>query len=109
MDLQVGQLITAPFLPALAEVKKFEPRSGAIRLSANEWKKARHFGKKFWLYVVTGAGTDAPQLHRVHNPAAHFRVGEDIVATGYIIHEETCQTNHSKPQVFHTYRDSSLF
>jgi hypothetical protein len=28
MDLQVGQLITAPFLPASAQVKKFEPRSG---------------------------------------------------------------------------------
>jgi len=28
MDLQVGQLITAPFLPASAQVKKFEPRTG---------------------------------------------------------------------------------
>ncbi|MDY7079087.1 MAG: DUF3883 domain-containing protein [Chloroflexota bacterium] len=32
---------------------KDRARSGAIRLSANEWKKARHFGGKFWLYVVT--------------------------------------------------------
>ncbi len=88
MDLQVGQLITAPFLPALAEVKKFEPRSGAIRLSANEWKKARHFDDKFWLYIVTKAATDAPQLHRIQNPAAHFRMGEDIFATGFIVPEK---------------------
>ena len=32
MELQVGQLITAPFLPARAEVKKFEPRQGYYRL-----------------------------------------------------------------------------
>ena len=52
-------------------------------------EKARHFADKFWLYVVTDAGTDAPQLHRIQNPAAHFRMGEDIFATGFIIHEET--------------------
>ena len=32
MDLQVGQHITAPFLPAPAEVKQFEPRSGYFLL-----------------------------------------------------------------------------
>jgi hypothetical protein len=63
--------------------------SGAIRLSANEWKKARHFNDKFWLYIVTEAATDAPQLHRIQNPAAWFRIGEDIFATGFIIHEKT--------------------
>ena len=31
----------------------------ATRLSANEWKKARRFGEKYWLYVVTGAATGA--------------------------------------------------
>ena len=68
---------------------KARARSGAIRLSANEWKKARHFGDKFWLYVVTEAGSDEPQLHRIQDPAARFRVGEDILATGYIIQGET--------------------
>jgi SNF2 family DNA or RNA helicase len=68
---------------------KARAQSGAIRLSANEWKKARHFDDKFWLYVVTDAGSDAPQLHRIQNPAAHFRMDEDIFATGFIIHEET--------------------
>ncbi|MFW6116714.1 MAG: protein NO VEIN domain-containing protein, partial [bacterium] len=53
-----------------------------------EWKKARHFGEKFWLYVVTEAGTDEPELHRIQDPAAHFREGEDIFATGFIVHEE---------------------
>jgi hypothetical protein len=67
----------------------YRARSGAIRLSSNEWKKARHFGDKFWLYVVTEAGPDEPELHPIQNPAARFRVGQDIVAIGYIIHEET--------------------
>jgi hypothetical protein len=62
--------------------------SGAIRLSSNEWKKARHFGNKFWLYIVTNAAGDAPELHRVQNPAAHFTLDEDIFATGFIVPEE---------------------
>jgi len=45
--------------------------------------------RKFWLYIVTGAASDIPRLHRIQNPAAHFRMGEDIFATGFIIHEET--------------------
>jgi superfamily II DNA or RNA helicase len=68
---------------------KARARSGAIRLSSNEWKKARHFGEKFWLYVVTEARTDEPELHRIQDPAAHFREGEDIFATGFIVHEES--------------------
>ena len=32
MQLRPGQLITAPFLPSSAEVKKFEPRSGYFLL-----------------------------------------------------------------------------
>jgi hypothetical protein len=37
---------------------------------------------------VTGAKSEAPALHRIPNPAARFRVGEEIVATGYIIQED---------------------
>jgi hypothetical protein len=66
---------------------KARARSGAIRLSANEWKKARHFQGKFWIYVVTNAATDKPQLHPIQNPAAHFLMDEDIFATGFIIPE----------------------
>jgi hypothetical protein len=68
---------------------KARARSGAVRISSNEWKKARHFGEDFWLYVVTGAKTKEPELHRIQNPAAQFRVGEEIEVTGYIIREET--------------------
>jgi hypothetical protein len=64
-------------------------------LSSNEWKKARHFGEKFWLYVVMRAGTDEPQLHRIQDPAARFRVGEDILATGYIQGETWRQRTRS--------------
>jgi len=67
---------------------KARSRTGAVRISANEWKKARHFGEKFWLYVVTEAATDEPQMHPIQNPAAHFRMDEDIFATGFIIPEE---------------------
>jgi superfamily II DNA or RNA helicase len=62
--------------------------SGAVRISANEWKKARHFDEKFWLYIVTKAATAEPQLESIQNPAAHFRMDEDIFATGFIIPEE---------------------
>jgi SNF2 family DNA or RNA helicase len=34
MMLSIGQLITAPFLPATAEVKGFSPRAGYVRLEA---------------------------------------------------------------------------
>ena len=67
---------------------KARATSGAVRISANEWKKARHFGQDFWLYIVTGAKTETPELHRIQNPAAQFRVGEDIEVTGYIIQED---------------------
>jgi len=67
---------------------KARAQSGAIRLSSNEWKKARHFGEKFRLYIVTMAGTSQPELHRIQNPAAHFTLDEDIFATGFIIPED---------------------
>jgi hypothetical protein len=78
---------------------KARARSGAIRLSANEWKKARHFGAKFWLYIVTEAGTKTPQLHRIPNPALQFQVGEDIFATGFIIPEDNWrESSGSQPK-----------
>jgi len=61
MDLHSGQRITAPFLPALAEVKAGSSRpTGADR----------------------GAGT------RRQGAGAQFRMEEDIQATGYIVHED---------------------
>ena len=78
---------------SLADVRYIEvkarARTGAIRLTNNEWKHARKFGEHFWLYIVTDAGTDAPRLHRIQNPAAKFVMGEDVVATGYEISLDT--------------------
>jgi hypothetical protein len=67
---------------------KARARSGAIRLSANEWKQARKFGEKYWLYIVTQAGTSDPQVETVRDPASQFQIGEDIFSTGFIIPEE---------------------
>lgn len=71
---------------------KARAQSGAIRLSANEWKKARRYGDDYWLYIVTEAATNRPQLQRIQNPAANFQMDEDIFATGYIIPERNWQT-----------------
>ncbi len=67
---------------------KARAREGAIRLSANEWKKAKRFQDNYWLYVVTFAGTKKPKLNRIRNPARTFKIDEDIYATGYIIPKE---------------------
>ncbi|NBD35015.1 MAG: DUF3883 domain-containing protein, partial [Chloroflexi bacterium] len=75
---------------------KARARSGAVRISSNEWKGARHFGKDFWLYIVTGAKTERPELHRIPNPAAQFRVGEEIEVTGYIIQEDAWRQRVTK-------------
>jgi hypothetical protein len=34
------------------------------------------------------AGTSQPELHRIQNPVAHFKMDEDIFATGFIIPED---------------------
>lgn len=70
---------------------KARAQSGAIRLSSNEWKKARRYGDDYWLYIVTQAGTSEPELQRIQNPADHFQMDEDIFATGYIIPEQNWQ------------------
>jgi hypothetical protein len=67
---------------------KARAQSGAIRLSANEWKKARHFEEKFWLYVVTNASTNNPNLTRIIYPSNRFQPDKDIFATGFIIPED---------------------
>ena len=67
---------------------KARAQSGAIRLSANEWKKAKHFGDKYWLYIIADAGTNLPKLNRIQNPEKYFLIGEDIFATGYILPED---------------------
>ena len=68
---------------------KARAQDGSIRLSANEWKKAKRFQEKYWLYVVSFAGTSKPKLEKFQNPVKIFMVDEDIYATGYIIPKET--------------------
>ena len=54
---------------------KVNPRTvGTVRLSSNEWNKARHFDDKFRLYIVTQAVIDALHLQRIQDPAAHFQL-----------------------------------
>ena len=77
----------------LADIRYIEVKaraqSGAIRLTANEWKKARRFGEKYWLYIVTEAGSQQPCLDCIPNPAEKFRLEEDIFITGFVIPEES--------------------
>jgi hypothetical protein len=67
---------------------KARAHSGAVRISSNEWKKARHFGDKFWLYIVVDAGSSSPDLYRIQNPGNQFKMEEDIFAAGFIIPED---------------------
>ena len=69
MDLSPGQLIKAPFRSARGVVKAFGVQCG--------------------LYLATGDRTEEPQLHRIHDPAGVFRVGQDVSATGFIVREAT--------------------
>ncbi len=67
---------------------KARARTGAIRLTANEWKMARKLRDEYWLYIVTDAFSESPVLTRIQDPAQHFREEQDIFATGFVIHEE---------------------
>lgn len=67
---------------------KSRAKDGSIRLTANEWKKAKRFQDKYWLYVVSFAGTSDPKLEKFQNPTFLFTIDEDIYATGYIIPKE---------------------
>jgi len=65
---------------------KARAREGKVRLTSNEWKKAKRFSEDYWLYIVVNAGTDNPELaKRIQDPANKFKLEEDIYATGYEI------------------------
>ena len=57
------------------------------------WKKARHFGEKYWLYIVTEAATRNPKLDKIQHPSMHFTEGEDIIVTGFMIPEDRWKGN----------------
>jgi hypothetical protein len=42
-------------------------RDQPVRLTVNEWLKARQLGESYWLYVVWDASGPAPELARVQN------------------------------------------
>jgi len=68
---------------------KARAREGKVRLTSNEWKKAKRFREDYWLYIVVNAGTDEPELaKRIQDPADKFELEEDIYATGYEIPKE---------------------
>ena len=76
---------------------KARARSGAVRITSNEWKKARRYGPNYWLYIITEAASDEPVLQRIPNPAAHFKEGEGIFATGFVIPEEHWRQHTDTP------------
>lgn len=56
---------------------KARAESGAVALTQNEWFKAKRFGEAYWLYVVLNAAS-APELYRIHNPAAMLKPDEQV-------------------------------
>lgn len=47
---------------------KGRARTGPVEISRNEWAKACNLGDQYWLYVVYGCATPAPQMERVRDP-----------------------------------------
>ena len=62
------------------EVKGRAGRS-AVRMELNEWKQACNLGERYWLYVVFGCATPAPQLYRVRDPFRSLLASEHSVPT----------------------------
>ena len=61
-------------------------RSGrdAVRMELNEWRQACNLGEGYWLYVVFGCATPAPQLYRVQDPFRNLLASEHA-ATAFTI------------------------
>ncbi len=58
---------------------KARAKTGAIALTPNEWLMAHRFGEKYWLYIVTEAKSEKPQLHCIQNPSAKLQPEVKIV------------------------------
>ena len=58
-------------IPTLAEVKGIRKPKGRIRLTANEFEKAKEFQSDFILSLVTNLD-DIPKLVLIDNPLKHF-------------------------------------
>lgn len=61
---------------------------GKISITPNEWLKAKRFKDSFWLYIISNAGTDKPELKKIQNPAEKFKSEEIAAVVRYIISKE---------------------
>ena len=57
---------------------KGRKKTGAVKLTTNEWLKAARFCKAYWLYVVYHCESDSPRLIVIQDPFAHFTPSESI-------------------------------
>jgi len=71
----------------LAEVKGLQKENGGIRMTENEFNKAREYGSDYALVVVANL-TESPKLIPIFNPTVKLKF-------------EQCQLQ-SKPQIFYT-------
>ena len=62
----------------LAEVKGIRKYKGRIRLTANEFEKAKEFQSNFILSLVTNLD-DIPKLVLIDNPLKHFEFKKNII------------------------------
>jgi superfamily II DNA or RNA helicase len=77
------------------EVKGRAQGNQEVSLTSNEWRKAQQLGDSYWLYVVWGCKTSAPQLLKIQNPAKVL-VGdakEIRQVTRYLVPVEALQRN----------------
>ena len=69
---------------------KARAKGGAVRLTENEWTMASRLSDEFWLYIVTEAGTDDPQLHIINDPES--RLDPDRTEVRYFIGQDSWQS-----------------
>ena len=56
-----------------------------MRLTINEWLKARQLGQSYWLYVVWNPTGTAPELVTVQNPGQRLEhVAREVSAVSHI-------------------------
>jgi hypothetical protein len=84
MDLQVGQLITAPFLPASAQVKKFEPRSGYYLLEV-VLQDGHHTYKPLRITDDQLAQVQILEQHRVASNNTSYMLYSAVTQNGGVI------------------------
>lgn len=79
------------------EVKGRADFNQDICLTNNEWRRAQQLGDSYWLYVVWGCKTNAPQLITIQNPVVALagNVKEVKQVTRYIIGGSTLAQYHS--------------